>query len=158
MLPFGQALRLWRAHRQLTQAQVAQSAHIPRPNLCAMERGRREVSLTTLRAVALALDITPGTLVDGIAPPTGGSTRLSREAIERVADAVAGGTIPRQPSERRLAALLRAVTMETSVGRRRTQASSWLQLNAAYPPALVRTLLDRIAVRQRMHAHEPRAN
>lgn len=158
MLPFGQTLRLWRTYRQLTQAQVAQRAHIPRPNLCAMERGRREVSLTTLRAVALALDIAPGTLVDGIAPPTGGSTRLSREAIERVADAVAGGTTPRQPSERRVAALLRAVTMETPVGRRRTQASSWLQLNAAYPPALVRTLLDRIAARQRMHAHEPRAN
>lgn len=157
MLPFGQALRLWRTYRRLTQAQVAQVAHIPRPNLCAIERGRREVSLTTLRAVALALEVTPGTLVDGIAPPTGGSTNLSREAIERVADAVAGGTIPRQPSERRLAALLRAVTMGTAAGRRWAQAC-WLQLNAAYPPALVRTLLDRIASRQRTRSHESRAD
>ena len=157
MPPFGQTLRLWRGHRRLTQAKLAQAAHLPRPNLCAIERGRREVSLTTLRALALALDVTPGVLVDGVAPPTSGPTALSREAIEHVADAVAHGTSPRHPAERPLTELLRAVTVDAPAGRRSAEAA-WLHLKAAYPAALVRTLLDRVAARQPITRHEPGTN
>jgi len=157
MLPFGQTLRLWRNHRGLTQATLAQAARLPRPNLCAIERGRREVSLTTLRALALALEVAPGALVDGVPPPTSGPTALSREAIERIADAVASGTPPRHPADRQLTALLRAVTADAAAGRRRAEAA-WLHLKAAYPAALVDTLLDRIAARQRITRHEPGTN
>ncbi len=154
MLPFGQTLRLWRTHRGLTQAQLARAAAVPRPNLCAIERGHREVSLTTLRALALSLEVSPGTLVDGLPPPQpGGLRRLSREAIERVADAAHSGPLPDDPAERALGELLCIVTSAARGGRRRAEAA-WLGLKATYPPELVETLLRRVAARKRQAGHE----
>ena len=88
MLPFGQTVRVWRVHRGMTQQQLAQAAHIPRPNLSAIEQGKREVSLSTLRALALALEVQPGVLVDGIPPSLSGgmSSPFSRKALEEIAD------------------------------------------------------------------------
>lgn len=65
MIPFGQAVLLWRLHRGLTQQTLAVKARVPRSNLSAIERGKREVSLRTLRSLALALEVRPGVLADG---------------------------------------------------------------------------------------------
>ena len=77
--PFGQTLFLWRLDRHLSQAALAQRAGIPRPNLSLMERGKREVTLGTLRALAVALDVRPGILADGVLPvPWQGKPTWSR--------------------------------------------------------------------------------
>lgn len=88
MHPFGETVLAWRLARGLTQAELALAARIARPNLSAIERGDREVTLKTLRALALALDIRPGALVDG-AMPDAGSRPLTRQSMERVARAAA---------------------------------------------------------------------
>lgn len=88
MIPFGEAVLLWRLKRGLTQEELARRAGVPRPNLSAIERGKREVSLKTVRALAVALDVRPGVLVDGITPQEEETGELSREAMERIADAV----------------------------------------------------------------------
>ncbi|MBI3060773.1 MAG: helix-turn-helix transcriptional regulator, partial [Deltaproteobacteria bacterium] len=88
MAPFGETVLLWRLKRGLTQSELARRAGVPRPNLSAIERGQREVSLKTVRALALALDVRAGVLVDGIAPEGEGAGELSREAMERIAAAV----------------------------------------------------------------------
>jgi transcriptional regulator with XRE-family HTH domain len=61
--PFGETVLAWRLARGMTQAALARAACIPRPNLSAIERGDREVTLKTLRALALALEVRPGVLV-----------------------------------------------------------------------------------------------
>ena len=81
MAPFGETVLLWRLQRGLTQKELARRAGVPRPNLSAIERGQLEVSLKTVRALALALGVRPGVLVDGIAPEEGGAGELSREAM-----------------------------------------------------------------------------
>ena len=93
MVQFSQAVWLWRRHRGLTQAELAQRTRMARPNLSAIERGKREVTLATLRALAASLDVPPGALVDGIAPQAyrSGPLSSSRETLERIADAVAFG-------------------------------------------------------------------
>ncbi|HMF41326.1 MAG TPA: helix-turn-helix transcriptional regulator, partial [Polyangia bacterium] len=68
MQPFGETVLAWRLARGMTQAELGRAARIPRPNLSAIERGDREVTLKTLRALALALDVRPGVLADGIPP------------------------------------------------------------------------------------------
>ncbi len=157
MLPFGQTVWLWRLDRDLTQDELAQRAGIPRPSLSAIERGQREVSLGTLRALALALGIRPGILVDGVPPGATeeSSARLSREAMERVAEAVARGAKVHEPGERALADALRRIVRHRagSVGHRvrrgkRESEAAWLWLEAVYPRAVVRSLLQRIADRQ----------
>lgn len=161
-IPFGQTLRVWRTHRGLTQQQLAQAAHVPRPNLCAMERGRREVSLSTLRALALALNVRPGALVDGVIPTLpGDAAGLSRQALERIADAVSQGIRLADPLEQALADLLRDVTTQRAhlaahrAGSRRLRIRAsevaWLLLEAYCPPYILRTLIERIAERQPWH-------
>ncbi|MBI4340647.1 MAG: helix-turn-helix transcriptional regulator [Candidatus Omnitrophica bacterium] len=156
MLPFGQTVFLWRTARGLTQAALAHRAGMPRPNLCAIERGRREASLSTLRALARELDVRPGTLVDGIAPlPQGeAAPSWSREALERVADAVVGRAKPPTAQERALAKTLEQVVRNRlgaargtrrplRKGRRAAQ-TAWLQLETAYPREVVKSVLQRV--------------
>ena len=84
----------------MTQAELARASHIPRPNLSTIERGDRDVTLRTLRALALALDVTPGTLADGVSPHQS-SSPLRREAMERIAAAAVTGRPLANPREAR---------------------------------------------------------
>lgn len=101
MLPIGRAVYLWRTERRLTQEQLARAAGISRPNLSDLERGKRELSLKSLRSLASALQITPGTLVDGIPPlALQGPLRFSRQELDQIADAVFSKRENRRSSRR----------------------------------------------------------
>ncbi len=117
MWPFAETVLLWRLHRGLTQADLANSAGISRPNLCAIENGTREVTLPTLRALACALNVTPGVLADGRSP-FGEPLSLSRDEMERVARAAALDL--REPKWEQLVSCLRTL----SVSRRAINGSS----------------------------------
>jgi hypothetical protein len=109
-----------------------------------MERGRREVTLGTLRALAAALGIRPGVLADGIGPEE--SPPLSREALERIAAAAAGGRGLLDPEERRIAEGLR-VALAPRLGIARIQARrtdrAWLGLKASLPQEVIDSLVRR---------------
>lgn len=121
MGPFGETVLAWRLVRQMTQAQLARAARVPRPNLSAIERGDREVTLKTLRALALALDVTPGTLVDG-EMPGGRMPPMTRTRLERISRAVVSGRLLADPRERTLVAQL--ATVMSSRRRAATGASA----------------------------------
>lgn len=161
MLQFGQALYLWRSHRGLTQAELARRARIPRPNLSSIERGRRDVSLRTLRTLALALDVTPGTLVDGVLPDHAGGAPpvLSRERMERIANAVAFNRAVPDPNEHATVEALRMLLGHRAraargrpggprTGRRKVLAA-WVWLKSVYDRAAIQALADRVLERQR---------
>ena len=159
MTPFGETVLLWRLKRGLTQEELARRARVPRPNLSAIERGRREVSLKTVRALAVALDVRPGMLVDGIPPQNEGETgRLSRGAMERIAKAVVRNTPLTQPSEQTLANQLKnlvgsrlraaGLVKEGAVRLGRVSDRAWLLLSQ-YPGAEIESLVARILEGQR---------
>ena len=160
MLPFGQTVLLWRTHRGLTQQALAVKGRVPRSNLSAIERGRQEVSLRTLRTLALALEVRPGVLADGLVPgecePK--AAGWSRGRLERVADAAAQGAPLADDRERALVEALRSVVeprrlasakqWRSSRLSRRRRNMAWLRLQAACPPDVVKSLLQRVADRQ----------
>ena len=160
MLQLGQTLWLWRRHRGLTQAALAQRARLARPNLSAIEREKRDVTLSTLRTLAAALEIPPGVLADGVPPGAREqlSARLSRASLERVAEAAVRGGPVRDDEERRLADALRHIVRPRLLaarqrgkrprGGKRNANAAWLWLEAAYPPAVIQSLIQRIADRQ----------
>ena len=165
-LPFGQTLQLWRLHRGLTQAQLAQAARIPRPNLSAVERGKREVSLPTLRALAMALGVRPGALVDGLLPgPRLETASLSREAMERIAEAIVSPRPLNNPTEVTLARWIGEMAKQRGEilrgrrralrGKRRSHAT-WLHLRAACPRDVLRSMLERVD--NRLSVHGPTAD
>src|SRR6266700_81765 len=83
MLPFGETLLAWRLARGMSQAELAQAARMSRPNLSAVERGDREVTLRTLRRLALALDVRPGILADGVAPAASAAGAIAPTSCSR---------------------------------------------------------------------------
>jgi transcriptional regulator with XRE-family HTH domain len=159
MAPFGETVLAWRLARGMTQARLAHAAGVPRPNLCAIERGDREVTLRTLRALALALDIRPGALVDGDMPE-GGAPPLTRGAMERIAQAAVTGEGLINPREsilsRRLSTALSAQidasgTHGKSPKRRtkRERDRSYFLLRTSEDPAALASLVGRVVEKAR---------
>jgi transcriptional regulator with XRE-family HTH domain len=155
MLPFGQAVLLWRVERGFSQQQLAERARLSRPNLSAVERGKRDVNLTTLRALAVALDVTPGTLVDGIAPhASSGDVLFTRDALERIVSAAISKKSLADKTENHLAQLLReSVRWQLKTNGRwagdirrgkRTAERAWLGLKAVAPRDVVNNLMTRV--------------
>jgi transcriptional regulator with XRE-family HTH domain len=151
MLPFGDAVVAWRLSRGMTQAALARAAHVPRPNLSAIERGDRDVTLRTLRAIALALDVRPGVLADGLAPQE--RKVLGRPEMERVARATTRGAGAEAPHEEMLARHLRAATATRRAGgtRRRRQAGAagdraYFRLRTLVDAPTLASLIDRVGV------------
>lgn len=163
MLPIGRAVYLWRTERGLTQEQLARETGISRPNLSDLERGKRELSLKTLRALASALRVTPGTLVDG-SPPLAfqGPLEFSRRELDRIADA-AFGERKLGGREGKVAELLKILARSRistagegresrlRSGKRRVNAA-WLQFKSALSGGAAQALLQRIEDRERLRA------
>ena len=159
MPAIGRTVYLWRNERKLTQDQLARAAGISRPNLSDLERGKRELSLKSLRRLSSALQITPGTLVDGVSPlAVKGSTRFDRRSLDRIADAVFGKKKVTD-QEGRVAELLKvlshsrlSVAMKTKprpIGKRRVNAA-WAQFKSGLPREIGQALLQRIEDRERL--------
>lgn len=157
--PFVKTLILWRIERGLSQADLARRAEIPRPNLSAIERGRRDLTLGTLVALARALEVRPGVLVDGIPPRAAeGKAPLSREAMERVAESAARGGPVQSRREQALAEALRSLVWHRLPAKQRagrdarrgyrSAANAWLWLKSTYPPGVVKSLLQRVTDRE----------
>jgi len=161
IVPFGQTLFLWRLERGLTQAALARRARIPRPNLSAIERGKREVTLRTLRALAVSLNIRPGLLVDGVPPGAAQvkSEHLSRKVLDRVVSAVAYGTPVRDGEEQTLVDVLRKLVKHRALASKkrwqrprqgkRVTAVAWLWLTSRYSQEEIQHLVQRITDRLR---------
>jgi transcriptional regulator with XRE-family HTH domain len=154
MSPFGETVLAWRLARGMTQAALARAADVPRPNLSAIERGDREVTLRTLRALALALDVRPGALVDG-EMPNAGAPPLTRAQMERIARATVSGAPLADPREstlcRQLSAALAGQLEDCRTAgraRRRTggRASdrAYFLLRTSEEPAVVASLVNRV--------------
>ena len=157
-LPFSDTLLLWRLARGLTQAGLAKRAKMPQSNLSDIERGAQEVSLRTLRALAHALGVRPGLLVDGVPPDQDGApTVFDRQALERMAASITGQRVILRKGEQEIARCL-GLLMQQRLGalrgrtgaRRRTVRSmraAWMTLHARYPKAVIDSLIQRVSER-----------
>jgi hypothetical protein len=125
---------------------------LPRPNLSDIEKGKRDVTLSTIRSLAYALKVLPGTLVNAEPPrPEQWKQNLTRESMEQIADSVVRGTYPGDPSDRHISTLLKEVlhcslrsvrTRERRLplpGRKSDRA--WLLLRALYPAETLNSLI-----------------
>src|SRR3989344_6603990 len=156
-IPFGETVLLWRLERELTQAGLAERAGLPRPNLSDIERGKREVSLKTIRALALSLEVSPGVLVDGRAPGEDlKSSQLSRETMERIALAVVKNKRLPNSEENDLASLIRVQVQSRlralhGVGRARNfrpvgraPERAWLRSVSRYGKNQIQSIMERV--------------
>ncbi len=154
MVTFGENILLWRLHKSLSQEQLGALSGLPRPNLSNIEKGKQDVTLTTIRSLANALKVSPGTLVNG-EPPQHKSWEkdLSREVMEQIASSVAKGKPPKDHRKRQLYNLLKKVlscSLQSARARKkhlplptRGDAQAWLLLRALYLPETINSLIVR---------------
>ena len=109
MPPIGQSILLWRNTKGLTQSELAIQSGVSRPNLSAIEQGARDLTLETLRRIALVLGVSAGTLVDGIGPSSYSKSELNRYALDRIARLAAGQSLRASDKERRIASDLQSL-------------------------------------------------
>lgn len=156
MITFGENIYLWRFFKGFTQQELAKKTGIPRPNLSAIESGKREVSLGTLRALALAFGVTAGMLADGIAPPSFKKREISRESLEGIVKmALVGKKKLSVLPQKNISRILAGVTTNrvnaakgrysNTLGRRsRDYDAGWLLLEASLGRETVNNLLSRL--------------
>jgi transcriptional regulator with XRE-family HTH domain len=154
MIPFGENILLWRLHKSLSQEKLAALSGLPRPNLSDIEKGKRDVTLSTIRSLANALGVSPGTLANGEPPKRKNwEGDFSRESMERIALSVAQGKPPEDPTERQMYRLLKDV-LHCSLHRARARQRhlplptrrgnrAWLILRALYSKETVNSLIMR---------------
>ncbi len=154
MVTFGDNILLWRIHRSLSQEQLADLSGIPRPNLSDIEKGKRDVTLSTIRSLANALKVSPGKLVNGEPPKLENwKEDFSRESMERIASAVAREKPPKDPIEHQTYILLKEIlhcSLQSARTRRkhlplptRKGDRAWIYLRAMYAAETVNSLIIR---------------
>jgi len=106
MLTVGQNLYLERIRRGLSQAELSRRTGIPQPNLSNIEKGKQDITVSTLFEICLALGVKASSVLDA---PTGGRprTRFTRARLEKIAAAVVGKLRPASKEDREIAQLLR---------------------------------------------------
>ena len=92
MASFYVHLKQWREERGLTQKELSEHSGIPRPNLVALEQGRRECTVSTLRRLAHALSLSAGELLDKL-PKRKIQRDLSRHETDKIARKMMGQAI-----------------------------------------------------------------
>lgn len=155
MVNFGENVYLWRIFRGLTQGELAKKSGIPRPNLSAIESGKREVSLTTLRALADALGIGPGILVSGDVPVHFKNVDFSRESLEGIVKISLGEPVEYLPSSQKVISAMLSKIIRNRVNAkkgiyknvlkgRQTYVINWLMLKSAVKMEILNNLLTRL--------------
>lgn len=155
MVTFGENIYLWRLFRGLSQDDLAKKADIPRPNLSAIESGKREVTLTTLRSLAKALGTTSGIIVEGIPPVNLREGIFSREALEDIVKISLGGFKKQIAPEAKIISVMLSRIIQNKInasnkkprGRlinRQEYINNWLMLKAAIGTEVLSNLLVRL--------------
>src|SRR5678816_1160539 len=102
----GDHVMAWRRVRGWTQAALSERAHLSRPYISRLEKGKTDPALSVLRQLAVALNLTIGQLIEELPP----ERPLSREEIDQLArGALRPGTRESRsmPETRILAAMIR---------------------------------------------------
>lgn len=144
----GARLGGWRRAKGLTQAALAARTGLSQAAVSEIECGRRDVSLRTVFRMAVALDVTPGTLLDADPP----RARLDRQEADAVARAVVTGARDLPPAQRRLADACAAAMRPTleacgapgAVRARRRGARALRAAEQRFGAEAVRNVLQRI--------------
>lgn len=77
----GFHIMAWRRRLNLTQSGLAERANLSRPYLSRLEKGKADPALSSLRRLAVALEVTLGQLLEELPP----ETTLSREKLDQLA-------------------------------------------------------------------------
>ena len=131
----------------MTQMELVQRTGIPQPNLSKIERGKQDLTVSTLLKICSALEVHPGELFEPEAKPLRKREILfSRSFVEKIAKAVVHGTDGLSSRGRRIAHWVREI-LPQSVKTRPKQKNlhqAWMALKRELSDEEIKILFERI--------------
>ena len=142
----GQIISRIRRERGLTQGQLARRAAIPQSNLSNIEIGKRDLTVSTLRRIALALEVSAARLLEEPLKKGVSAGLFTRSRVEKIARAVVTGEGALSVFETELVSLLRYLAPETARGRfsSRKAEMAWSRLKVMISPTEIKTILQKV--------------
>ena len=144
MHDLGQNITSERLKQKITQAQLARSAGVSQPNLSAIEKGKRDMMVGTLKRISQALNVKASFLLGE--EEVRDALVLTRPRIERIARLVIRGSDLKDRADDRMAALFRALLPAPGARRRSAKQTlrSWLELRRLLDQNQINSVLGRI--------------
>jgi transcriptional regulator with XRE-family HTH domain len=147
MIEYGPLIQKWRLKRRLTQAELAKEAGIPQPNLSNIEKGKQDITVSTLERISIALGVKPSQLMDWEdARALRKKVVLTRRALESLARAVVAPNPGLNFPERRLVELFKQVVWLPAkrVESFKKAVNAWTELKACLTHQEIKTIHERI--------------
>ena len=143
MVYVGSNITQQRIRKGLTQAQLAMRCIIPQPNLSNIEKGKQDLTVSTLFRIASALEVSPGELIRE--PLTKDSPELTRRNIEAIARAVVNPKARVSPPVKQIAGLIRVLLPETNPrGSVRKTQEAWRELKSRFSSQQIQGICQRV--------------
>ncbi|MSR78150.1 MAG: helix-turn-helix domain-containing protein [Candidatus Omnitrophica bacterium] len=152
MMNPGLKIYEYRSRRGWTQTELASRMGIAQANLSNIEKGKRDLTVSTLLRAASALEIKPSELIED--EPLLKTLSLTRPQIEALAKAVVHPELKISSGILELAELFRSILPETN-SRRSSQKiqHAWTRLRQRFSSVEIRGICQRIEdAKQRTYA------
>jgi transcriptional regulator with XRE-family HTH domain len=145
MLPVGYQIYLRRTELKLTQRELARRSGIPQPNLSNIEKGKQDVTVSTLRRIALGLDLSLGDFF-GVTSRGGSEILMSRRVIEKLAQAIVRGGTPLTRKEAEVVKLFKEILPGKPKNKIRIRRihQAWMGLKKQIRPSEINSLYERV--------------
>lgn len=143
MLPIGQKLAEFRVQKRITQLELSKRTGIPQAHLSNIERGKHDLTVSTLLRVCRALGVAPADIFHKERRPN--PFGLTRIRTEKLAKAVWDHTIKLCRPERKLRDLLSILIPEVPKGRlsNRRVYHAWQLLRESLGPNEIKLLMEK---------------
>ena len=143
MLNIGEKIYQCRLKKAYTQAWLASQCGIPQPNLSNIEKGKQDLTVSTLVRLAAALGVRPAELMEE--EQVAASFPLTRRTIEAIAAAAVNPRVQTSSRLKKIAFLFRQILPETNPkGSSKKITAAWIELKKRFTSQEIRGVCQRI--------------
>lgn len=147
MFGIGQSLYLKRLEKGMTQMELVQRTGIPQPNVSKIERGKQDLTVSTLLKICSALETHPSKLfAREVKPLPKRKTLFNRSFVEKIAKAVVHGKAGLSSRGRKIARWVRKVLPQSVKARAKQKDlhQAWMALKHELCDEEIKILFERI--------------
>ena len=142
MLPVGYRIYQYRIKFGCTQQELAKRCGVPQSNLSNIEKGKRDLSLSTLLRIAKALKVPAEILIKEDAGSS--AIPLTRQNVEAIAKSVVYPEARVSREIKELAALFRQVLIPSGRESIRNITDAWVCLRQRFSSQQIRSISNRV--------------
>ena len=146
MFAIGQAIYLERLKKNMTQRELALKTGMPQPNLSNIEKGKQDITISTLLKIGRALGADPREFLVPEFRNALSVIPLSRLSVEKIARAVVHENQTLKPAQARVAVCLRVIIprLKKRPARQKDVYNSWMELKNMLPGEQIEACIERV--------------